>query len=74
MQKLGIPGCEIHIAMGVGVYDLLTVLPRNKLVKKGIKCFQTMIVELINKYYARHNELNRENFKPRWDEFWTYFK
>ena len=69
MQKLGIPGCEIHIAMGVGVYDLLTVLPKNKLVKKGITFVQTMIVELINEYCIFHPELNKGNFEHQWDEF-----
>ena len=74
MLKLGIPTFEIHIAMRVGVYDLLTVLPKNKLVKKGITFVQTMIVELINEYYIFHPELNREDFEYRWDEFWTYFR
>ena len=51
MIDLGIPECEIQIAMQFGVYDLLTVLPKDDLDKKGIPFIQTMIMDFLGEYY-----------------------
>ena len=52
MKDLGIPDEEIFIAMASGVYDLLTILPKEELLKKGIPFVREMIIEEITNYYA----------------------
>ena len=51
MIDLGIPDHEVQIAMRFGVYNLLAVLPKDELDKKGIPFIQTMIIDLIVEYY-----------------------
>jgi len=74
MKDLGIPDEEIFIAMASGVYDLLTILPKEELLKKGIPYVREMIINKITNYYAEKEiALSQPAFEERWDKFWSYF-
>ena len=74
MKDLGIPDEEIFIAMASGVYDLLTILPKEELLKKGIPFVREMIIEEITNYYAEKGmSRSQPAFEERWDKFWSYF-
>ena len=76
MKNLGIPDEEIFIAMAPGVFDLLTILPKEELLKKGIPFVQEMIIEHISDYYVEKgtgDARSQPAFEERWDKFWSYF-
>ena len=73
MIDLSIPDHEVQIAMRFGVYDLLTVLPKDELDKKGIPFIQTMIMDLLGEYYMT-NKPKDKAWERKWDTFWVYFR
>ena len=73
MIDLGIPDHEVQIAMRFGVYDLLAVLPKDELDKKGIPFIQTVIIDLIGEYYTT-NAPEDKAWEKKWDTFWVYFR
>jgi hypothetical protein len=73
MGKLGIDTIEMTIAMARGVYDLLTILPKDELEERGIPFVQTMIMEKIGSYYEEHEPQDQE-WEKKWDNFWEYFR
>lgn len=50
---------QIHKAMEIGNLDLLTIIPKNEIIKYGIP-------------YIRNN-INEGNNVQKWNQFWMYF-
>ena len=72
LEKLGIDKKEIEIAMGWGVFDLITVLPTDELKERGIDFVREKIMNLIFDFYQKEGEVVTS--EEKWDEFWEYFK
>ena len=72
MEKLGIDKKEIEVAMRWGALDLITVLPPNELLEKGIDFVREHVMNLIYDFYCAKGNLESFNSKNKWDEFWAY--
>jgi len=56
MEKVGSPDAEIKIAMSVGMFNLLTVLPHSELEENGILFAGTMLMNRIHDHYFETGE------------------
>ncbi len=77
MKELGIPKEQIEFAMRFGVYDILTVIPKDD-IKKGIHFVRTMIADKIGEMEKIDEEnggwVVNDTSYSRWDEFfYGYF-
>ena len=59
MIQLGINKDQIHLAMSKGCIDILTIIPKDKIIDKGILHAQTAIESL---------DLSRPD-KAKWNKF-----
>ena len=73
MEKLGIDKKEIGIAMKWGALDLITVLPPNELLEKGVDFVKEHVMNLIFEFYCAEGNLESCTSEKKWDEFWAYF-
>ena len=72
MGQLRIPEEEIQYAMTPTVFDLITVIPKDELLK-GIAFIRSMIAEFVGDLYT-DNAKEEEASHERWDKFWDgYF-
>ncbi len=68
MKELGIDKDQIGYAMKVGVYDLLTVIPKDEL-KKGVHFVRTMISDKLFEMLSPDEDF------AKWDKFFDdYFE
>ena len=63
MLELKIDDEYISMAMTKNVIDVLTVIPRNEVVRKGIPYVKSIL----------DKEVDTDDDREKWNSFWTYF-